>query len=156
MITIRQVSYSKKDDQRILEACLRDWFKNPKDLNLTSPNMKYPFDFKKWVSGSYLKEGISTYVAKSDKWIVGHMSLAQYPDRLHIFHLIVDSKHRGKGIGKKLIEYGIGFAKKKNYKKVTLRVSQKNDKAIKLYERSGFSVIGIRDTSYEMELNISS
>ena len=156
MITIRQVFYSKREDQRILEACLRDWFRIPKDLNLTSPNMKYPFDFKKWVAGSYLKEGISTYVAKSDNWIVGHMSLAQYPERLHIFHLIVDSKQRGKGIGKKLIEYGIGYAKKKNYKKVTLRVAQKNENAIKLYERFGFSVTGIKDTSYEMELDLNS
>ena len=48
-ITIENISYQNKKDARILEAVLTNWFKDPKELNLTIPNMSYPFNFKKWV-----------------------------------------------------------------------------------------------------------
>jgi hypothetical protein len=38
-ITIEKISYQNKKDARILETVLKNWFKDPKELNLTSPNM---------------------------------------------------------------------------------------------------------------------
>ncbi|SVC26318.1 uncharacterized protein METZ01_LOCUS279172, partial [marine metagenome] len=70
-ITIEKVSYAHTKDARILEAVLDKWFQNPKDLNLTSPNMSYPFKFKKWVSTYYTQDPIDSFVIKSDSWIVG-------------------------------------------------------------------------------------
>ena len=49
-ITIKKISYHNKKDARILEAVLTNWFKDPKELNLTDPKMSYPFNFKKWIT----------------------------------------------------------------------------------------------------------
>ena len=40
--TLEEISYSKKEDRRIMEAVLNSWFYNPKTLNLVSPNLTYP------------------------------------------------------------------------------------------------------------------
>ena len=61
-ITIEKVSYDRPKDARILEVVLTEWFKDPKDLNLTSPNMPYPFSFKKWVSMTYANQEIESFV----------------------------------------------------------------------------------------------
>ena len=47
-ISIEKVSYENSKDCRILVAVLTNWFKNPKELNLIEPRLKYPFNFKKW------------------------------------------------------------------------------------------------------------
>ena len=46
---VEEISYKRKEDRRILEAVLKTWFKNPKLLNLVSPSLKYPFNFKEWL-----------------------------------------------------------------------------------------------------------
>ena len=46
--TLEKISYSKKEDCRIIESVLNGWFQNPKTLNLVSPNLTYPFKFKDW------------------------------------------------------------------------------------------------------------
>lgn len=52
-IIIEKVNYNNTKDIRILETVLTNWFKNPKELNLVEPRMKYPFNFKKWVTLTY-------------------------------------------------------------------------------------------------------
>ena len=44
--TLEKISYSRKEDCRIMDSVLRKWFKDPKVLNLVSPNLTYPFNFK--------------------------------------------------------------------------------------------------------------
>lgn len=156
MIKIEEISYSKPDEARILESCLTAWFQNPKDLNLTSPNMKFPFNFQKWVANNYSKEGIKTYVVLSDGWIIGHISTSERKDRLHIFHVVVDRKFRKKSIGKKLVMHAISAGKKGGFKTISLRVLKGNLPAISLYENLGFKITGTRDSSYEMELSLTS
>ena|SRR5579871_6797848 len=49
-----------------------------------------------------------------------------------------DSKHRGKGIGKKVFEYIINRAKEKGCKMIQLTSDKKRLEAIKFYETIGF------------------
>lgn len=60
---------------------------------------------------------------------------------LYIQNVCVDKNFRGKGIGSKLIERYLEFAKRYNYTSVLLDVSMYNKKAKKLYEQKGFNVI---------------
>ena len=143
-ITIEKVSYTHPKDARILEAVLVKWFQNPKDLNLTSPNMSYPFKFKKWVSTYYTQNPIDSFVIKSDSWIVGigSIKILSETKRGHIFHIFIDKEYRNQGFGRKTMDYLESFAKKEKMEFLTLRVMPKNKPAIKLYEKLGFINVG--------------
>ena len=143
-ITIEKVSYAHIKDARILEAVLDKWFQNPKDLNLTSPNMSYPFKFKKWVSTYYTQDPIDSFVIKSDDWIVGigSIKISSETKRGHIFHIFIDKEYRNQGFGRKTMDNLESFAKKEKMEFLTLRVMPKNKPAIKLYEKLEFINVG--------------
>ena len=43
--TLEEISYSRKEDRRIMERVLNGWFKDPKALNFTAPGFSFPFKF---------------------------------------------------------------------------------------------------------------
>ena len=139
--TLEKISYSKKEDCRILESVLNGWFQNPKTLNLVSPNLTYPFKFKDWVSNNYeSKEQTISIVIKNKNWIVGHISYRKKKNRIHVFHLIVDKKFRRLGLGQMLIRKVEKdcLLKPKDY--LTLNVLNKNKEALNLYKKLGYSI----------------
>lgn len=146
-LSVETVSYSNPKDRKILQACLTGWFKNPKDLNFTDPRLNYPFDFRRWCQLSYQKEGVSTFVLKSEGWIVAYMSvnMSLAADRAHIFHMFVDREARGKGYAKMLLDEGIDLAKEKGKTLLTLYVVPKNDRALDIYEKAGFTRDGLTE-----------
>ena len=97
-IRIEKVSYKNTKDIRILEAVLANWFKNPKELNLIEPRMKYPFNFKKWVTLTYKDSDIKSFALKENKWIVGIGNIIFNEDnkRAHALHIFIDEKYRRK------------------------------------------------------------
>ena len=90
-IYISSMSYDKKDDIRILNSCLSEWFSNPKILNLVSPSMRYPFKIQQWINQFYSNQS-NTLVLKLDNWIIGHISIRMnnQTKSAHIFHFIID------------------------------------------------------------------
>jgi len=157
-ITIEQVSYNNKNQARVIKACLETWFKNPKDLNLTAPQMTYPFNFNRWIADSYSRQNTVTYILKKDKWIVGYMSFQLQPDEdfIHLFHVFIDRSFRGKGFSKLLAQKAISYARENNIPAITLFVNPNNPIAIKLYESFGFTKVGYRKTgSLKMLLNLT-
>ena len=141
--TLEEISYSRKEDCRIMEAVLKNWFQNPKALNFVSPNLSFPFKFKKWVSTYYTQNPIDSFVIKSDDWIVGigSIKISSETKRGHIFHIFIDKEYRNQGFGRKTMDYLESFGKKEKMEFLTLRVMPKNEPAIKLYEKLGFSII---------------
>ena len=139
-ISISALSYKKKEDLRILSACLSNWFKNPKVLHFTSPNMTYPFNLNKWISLSYKEKNNKTIIIKIDDWIIGHLSIKKEKEQgsAHLFHLIIDPNYVRKGFAKKLILYAERVIKYDNIKKITLNVVRKNQAARQLYYALGY------------------
>ena len=139
--TLEKISYSKKEDCRIIESVLNGWFQNPKTLNLVSPNLTYPFKFKDWVSKNYFESSkqIISIVIKSKNWIVGHISYRIGKNKVYLFHLIIDKKFRGLGLAKLLITKVERdcFLKQKNI--ITLTLLKKNKEAINLFEKLGYT-----------------
>ncbi len=157
-ISIEQISYKNTEQARILKACLETWFKNPKDLQLTSPKVPYPFKFKNWIDVSYSTLESITYVLKTDDWIIGHMSIQLRPqfNSIHLFHIFIDRAYRLKGYSKLLIGKALKYANEHNISKVTLAVNKNNPNAIGLYQSYGFKIFGENKIgSLKMELQIS-
>lgn len=59
------------------------------------------------------------------------------------FGVCVLKEYWGYGIGKNLLKESIHWADSNHFKKITLRVLETNDKAIRLYKKYGFEVEGI-------------
>ena len=139
-ITIEKISYQNKKDARILETVLKNWFKDPKELNLTSPNMSYPFKFKKWVMLTDTDQEIHSFVMKSEDWIIGMGSLRIIPDtkRAHAYHIFIDPEYRQKGLAEKMVRQLESLGRSEKMEVMTLRVVPKNKPAIKLYKKLGF------------------
>ena len=140
VISISEITYYKKEDIRILSACLSNWFTDPKILHFTSPNMTYPFNIKKWISLSYKEKNIKTIIIKVDNWIVGHLSIKYEEDKslAHLFHLIIDKNQLTKGYAKRLILHAEKILKTDDIKKITLNVVKKNQIAKELYYSMGY------------------
>ena len=83
---------------------------------------------------------------------VGLLKLAVFQHSLHIRQFQLMPGFQGFGIGKKVL----GMVKKKAVKlncRITLSVLLKN-KALTLYRRSGFKVIGENELEYQMECSL--
>jgi len=62
-------------------------------------------------------------------------------NEMHIRSIVVSKSARGRGIGTKLFNAMMSYAKKKKVKTVTLDVVNTNSRAKMLYERLGFSAV---------------
>ncbi|MDB9884110.1 GNAT family N-acetyltransferase [Candidatus Marinimicrobia bacterium] len=142
-IKIKNISYKKTKDIRILETVLANWFNNPKELNLIEPRMSYPFNFKKWVELSYKESNIESFSWKNDMWIIGlgNIRFNKNTQKAHAFHIFTDPKYRNQGLATKMLEHLESLAKNKNMEALTINVVPKNNSAKALYEKIGFKNI---------------
>ena len=138
--TLEEISYSQKEDCRVMEAVLSEWFKNPKVLNFVDPNLTYPFQFKKWVRLSYKSDQnvIRTTVLKKNDWIIGHISLRRDDEHALIFHFFIDPDYRGKGLRKRMIHEMENYAYKIGFKTFKTNTLPKNNSAIQFYNSLGY------------------
>tara|TARA_B100002051_G_scaffold62104_1_gene58147 strand:+ start:195 stop:677 length:483 start_codon:yes stop_codon:yes gene_type:complete len=138
--TLEEISYSRKEDRRIMESVLKNWLVDPKALNFFSPKSKYPFKFKKWVQLHYSKNNINTttIVLKHNEWVIGHVSLKTKKERTELLHLFVDSKYRRKGLGLKLLKEIENYRIDLKIKSITARMQKKNIAFKKILEKSGY------------------
>jgi GNAT superfamily N-acetyltransferase len=88
---------------------------------------------------------IKYYVAKDNGKIIGSCYICVIPNLTHggksigyIENVITDKNYRKKGIGKKLMEMAIEYAKENNCYKVLLQSGIKREEAHKFYESLGF------------------
>ena len=138
--TLEEISYSRKEDRRIMESVLKSWLVDPKALNFFSPESKYPFKFKKWVQLHYSKNNINTttIVLKHNEWVIGHVSLKTKKERTEILHLFVDSKYRKKGLGSILLKEIENYRNDLKIDSIAAKVQKKNIAFKKVLERSGY------------------
>lgn len=59
----------------------------------------------------------------------------------HLRWFIMSDKLRGKGAGKQLIDYAIGFCRRKHYKRLYLWTFEGLDAAKHVYEKAGFRMV---------------
>lgn len=98
------------------------------------------------------------FIIKNCSKILGYMIIdiresivhgMRYRKILKIENIGVNESDRGNGLGTKLLEFAKRKAKQNNCTDMYLTVNEENEKAIKLYEKFGFSV---KNIAYEMKL----
>ncbi len=90
----------------------------------------------------YLDKHYKPFVYEEDGKILGVIMLQQDYLMLDIFNLYVDIDHRGKGIGRKLLDFAGEYAKKKKLHGVKLETGKDNRDAQKFYLKCGYQKVG--------------
>lgn len=121
-------------------------------LDLIANNLESDFDdfWNYNVFKSELENANSKYlVAKIDNEIVGFAGIIPVLDEADISNIVVHQNFRNQKIGSYLLQEIINLAISLNLKKINLEVRESNTPAIKLYEKYGFEVCGIRKKYYD-------
>ena len=139
-LSIKELKYDNLNELRKFESALKNWFANPKELNFTDSEMRYPFDMKKWININYKINKIQTVVLSKDNWIIGYGGVKfSYKNRIaHIAQIYLDPEHRGNGYRNKIIEYIQDFSVKNKIKTLTITAMKKDEYSRELYLDLGF------------------
>jgi ribosomal-protein-alanine N-acetyltransferase len=70
-------------------------------------------------------------------------------DEAEILSIAVDAKHRGRGLSRNLLLTHLGHLAGHGVRTVFLEVEENNQPARRLYDRTGFSVVGRRERYYK-------
>lgn len=115
-------------------------------LSIEHETYKFP-----WTLGIFrdcLHVGYSCWVYETDNRIEAYGVMSMGAGEAHILTLVVQKSSRGRGLGGLLLQHMLGIARRYNAKVVLLEVRPSNRVAIHLYEKTGFSEVGIRPNYY--------
>ena len=88
------------------------------------------------------------YVLRDCENLLGYIGANNICNEVYITNVAVNSKCRGKGYGKILVNHLIKQSELERAFFITLEVRKSNESAIKLYEKCGFKLIGERKNFY--------
>ena len=139
-LAIKELNYDNLNDLRKLESALKNWFANPKELNFTDSEMRYPFDMKKWININFKINKIQTVVLTKDEWIIGYggVKFVEKDCRAHIAQIFLDQEFRGNGYRYKIIEYIEDLAAKNKVKTLTINAMKKDKNSRELFQTLGY------------------
>jgi RimJ/RimL family protein N-acetyltransferase len=89
-----------------------------------------------------IKKGFLYYLIRIKNHSIGYMGIHPKQDELFLSKIYIRSSKRGKGYGRKAIQFLEQFAQEKRLKKITLTVNKNNTGTIKAYEKFGFKKTG--------------
>jgi ribosomal-protein-alanine N-acetyltransferase len=116
---------------------------------LAIENDVYPYP---WTRGNFLDSmysGYETWVLREPSgMLAGYFLLMCAVDEAHLLNISVRRDLHGKGVGRKQLDKVMALAREKGMQSVLLEVRPSNLRALAMYERYGFSRIGIRRGYY--------
>ena len=89
-----------------------------------------------------IERGFQYYLIRTDEGYIGYTGVQPGEDELFLSKLYITSSQRGKGYGRKVVQFLEGMAKDKGLNKITLTVNKNNLDTIKAYEKFGFENLG--------------
>lgn len=89
-----------------------------------------------------IKKGYIYYLVEEDGRNIGYIGIQPKEDELFLSKLYIKSSERGKGHGKKAVQFLECLAREKKLKKISLTVYKDNVKSIAAYEKMGFKNLG--------------
>ena len=142
---------AKKEGKLIMNISIREM--REEDLDRVMEIEKEAFT-PPWSREAFLLELTKNLLAKYivvlvDGEVVGYGGIWLILDEGHITNIAVDQKHRGLGIGNRLLEGLIQLCIDRNIRAMTLEVRKSNEIAKSLYKKYGFQEYGIRPKYYQ-------
>ena len=89
------------------------------------------------------------FVLEDEEGIAGYTVTTVVLDEGSLDNLAVTAAKRGKGYGRILLQNAIEDAQNSGIKRFFLEVRESNEKALRLYEKAGFTRLGVRKAYYQ-------
>lgn len=120
---------------------------------LKSPN---EHDAEQMLSYFTAVSGESYFMINYLEEIIGNVSVYSLSDRMKMRHraclgIAIRKEYQSKGLGKILLAEGILTAKNAGYTQIELGVFSDNEKALRLYEKSGFEKWGRTKNAFRLK-----
>ena len=134
-------------DFPVLWSLQKKILREAEHLVATGEERKEPFAYA--LAKAFLhRKRVHTFLALEGGEMVGYITLVsgkfkKIRDTVYIV-VGVRASHRGRGIGTKLLAHAEEFARERGMHRMELEVSDKNEYAIRLYERLGYAAEGRR------------
>ena len=131
------------------EVLIRDM--GPDDVVMVADveSQSYAFPWSEGIFRDCLRAGYYCCVAEVGHIVVGYGIMSTGAGEAHVLNLCVAEQFRFRGIGSRLLEHLLDFARSLRVADVYLEVRPSNTVAIRLYQSRGFAQIGIRRGYYQ-------
>lgn len=80
--------------------------------------------------------------------IIGFLFFSTMYDRMEIEQFEILEDLRNQGLGTKLMQFLLEYAKESSVKNITLEVAENNYSAVSLYQKMGFQTVAVRSSYY--------
>ena len=139
MIKIRPI---KKKDNRQIAMIIREILE---EYNSAIPGTAYFDKSLDDMTAAYRQDDTIYFVAEWNGEVIGGAGIGKLPgepdEYCELQKMYILSQARGKGVGRRLMEACLDFARKSGYKKCYLETFSYMRNARKLYEKNGFNYI---------------
>jgi putative acetyltransferase len=112
-------------------------------------------DERRYLKSVFRHPDAAVFVADEGGSVLARMSLSRdpHPASRHVadLGLMVDERHRRRGIGRMLLEAAVEWARISGVTKLELHVFPWNEPALRLYESFGFEREGFRRRHYDRD-----
>ena len=89
------------------------------------------------------------YVAEAGAGIIGYIMFWLIRDEAQVNNVAVHPEWRGRGVGERLMRFALDKVRGLGGSFVTLEVRRSNSSAVALYEKLGFTLMGVRKGYYQ-------
>lgn len=89
-----------------------------------------------------IRTGVLYFLMEEGHEFIGYIAVEPRGDELFLSKIYVKSGRRGKGYGRKAVQYAEMLAQERGLRRIVLTVNKNNVIAIKAYEKTGFRNIG--------------
>ena len=127
---------------------VREMQKSDLDAVLLIEGASYDFPWSLGILKDCLKIGYHCRVVELDGVVIGYGILSIAAEESHLLNICIDSRFRGRGFARFLLDHLIDVAKESGARSIFLEVRPTNQAARRLYRRRGFGEVGIRRHYY--------
>ena len=142
-------------DAPALVALAAEVGREPGGWILTTETWRCATDERRYLRAVRRHADAAVFVAVDGEQVVGRLSVARdpHPASAHVadLGLMVAASHRRRGIGRRLLDQAVSWARQSGVRKLELHVFPWNEPAIRLYETFGFVREGHRRGHYRRD-----
>lgn len=111
----------------------------------------YEFPWTLGIFRDCLLAGYHSVAVECDGQVMGYSIMSVAAGEAHLLNICVAPELRGRGEGRRLLEYMVEHARAAGAERVYLEVRPSNRRALRLYREAGFEVIGVRRGYYRAQ-----
>lgn len=111
----------------------------------------YPFPWTAGIMHDCLRVGYCCWLAEQDEQVVGYCIMSIGAGESHLLNICLHRNWQRQGIASQLMKHMLRIAKRHGAEVCMLEVRPSNTTAVRMYEKLGFSEVGIRKSYYPAE-----